>query len=891
MLNLRLIIKRHQIHYFCRKSRSFMRNRYLFLTSLMLIGLPFGKQLSAQATNPTPQSLPYSENFSSYNGSSTTYPAGWQGWIIPGGSTSSYTTGAASADQTVSGGTAASSGNGVYDFLGKIGWLNSGGTANGVATAIVTTGLSNITVNYTMMVIRDPFNGSNNTRINAAGLQYRVGTSGNFTDVQGTSYASSGVNQTSGTTPLNPANYSIVLPPQCDNQAVVQLRWISKDSLGGGSRPSFAVDSVSVSGSVNTGIPVSLSFSSNTGSEAAGSQITITATASSAVTANETVDLNVYGANITSGDYSLSNSTISIANGQTTGSVTLTVTDDALNELPEQLIVGIQNLSSGLSIGTPSTDTLTITDNDQFIDLASLGTPTALETFDQMDTVGTGLGTYPKGVYVYESGSGDSLYDAGNGSSFSGDSYSFGDNGSSERAFGSLTTGSISTIHLGAGLLNNTGSAIDKLVVSYKGEQWRTGGNAGGDSLYFEYSLDAADLNSGTWTAFSPLNFGALVFGGSSASLDGNLPANSLAFLDTITLSTPVLAGDTIWVRWRDQDVTGSDDGLAIDSLLFTPVLTPCPEPTQQVSNPAASNITSNSANLSWTNGNGTGRLVVVRQGQSVADMPMDGNAYNANPNFATVGTELGTGYVVYSGSTGNSVSIANLQPSTTYYVAIFEYDCNPEDYLTTSPALDTIVTPAACQAPSQAAGNITFANITNTSMDVSWTNGNGTNRILIAREGQAVADLPQNGTNYPANAQYGTTGTDLGTGYVVFNGTGNSVTVSNLLPNTTYHYLVVEYDCNPEVYGQASMLSDATTTNMSIDNNNKSQARIYPNPAKVGNIIQIDGIEGAWTLSDISGRTVRQNIQGQLATQGLQAGMYILHHSNGQAVRILLHK
>ncbi len=868
-----------------------MRNRYLFLTSLVLIGLPFGKQLSAQATNPTPQSLPYSENFSSYNGSSTSYPAGWQGWVIPGGSSSSYTTGAPSGDQSVSGGTASSSGNGVYDFLGKIGWLNSSGTANGVATAIVTTGLSNITVNYTMMVIRDPFNGSNNTRINAAGLQYRVGTTGSFTDVQGTSYASNGVGQTSGTTPLNPTNFSIVLPPQCDNQAVVQLRWISKDSLGGGSRPSFAVDSVSVAGSVNTGIPVSLSFSSNTGSEAAGSQITITATASSAVTANETVDLNVYGSNITPGDYNLSNSTISIANGQTTGSVTLTVSDDALNELPEQLIVGIQNLSSGLSIGSPSTDTLTITDNDQFIDLASLGTPTALETFDQMDTVGTGLGTYPRGIYVNESGSGDSLYDAGDGSSFSGDSYSFGTNGVAERAFGSLTTGSISTILLGAALQNNTGSTIDKLVVSYKGEQWRTGGNAGGDSLYFEYSLNATDLSNGTWLPFNALDFAAPIFGGSGTNLDGNLPANGQAFLDTITLTSPVLSGDTIWVRWRDQDIQGSDDGMAIDSLVFTPILTPCPEPTQQASNATSSNLTSNSATITWTNGNGTGRVVVLRQGQAVADFPVDGTGYTPNPSFGTAGSELGTAYVVYSGSAGNSVSVSNLQPNTTYHVAIFEFDCNPEDYLTTTPALHSFTTPSACPAPTQAATTLSFSSIANTSMDVTWTNGNGSSRLVIAREGQAVADLPQDGTNYPANAAFGTTGTDLGSGFVVYNGTSNWVTVTNLQPNTTYHFSVIEYDCNPEVYTTQALTGDETTTNLSINQQGENHLRVYPSPAKVGDIIRIDGIDGLWTLNDISGRTLRQNIQGQLATQGLQAGMYILRHSSGKAVRILLHK
>ena len=109
---------------------------------------------------------------------------------------------------------------------------------------------------------------------------------------------------------------------------------------------------------------VNLSVSSNTGSEAAATVITVTATASSAVTGNQTVDLGVTGTNITAGDYTLSGSTITIPNGGTTGTVTFTVVDDAVVESTETANLTISNPSSGIILGSTVTQNIDITDND-----------------------------------------------------------------------------------------------------------------------------------------------------------------------------------------------------------------------------------------------------------------------------------------------------------------------------------------------------------------------------------------------------------------------------------------------------------------------------------------------------------------------------------------------
>jgi hypothetical protein len=79
--------------------------------------------------------------------------------------------------------------------------------------------------------------------------------------------------------------------------------------------------------------------------------------------------------------------------------------------------------------------------------------------------------------------------------------------------------------------------------------------------------------------------------------------------------------------------------------------------------------------------------------------------------------------------------------------------------------------------------------------MTVSWTSGNGANRIVVAKSGSAVTGLPADGTAYTANAEFGS-GDTLGTGeYVVYNGSGNSVDVTGLSAEVTYYFTVFEYN------------------------------------------------------------------------------------------------
>lgn len=97
----------------------------------------------------------------------------------------------------------------------------------------------------------------------------------------------------------------------------------------------------------------------------------------------------------------------------------------------------------------------------------------------------------PLGWHLLETGTSrtnDGQYVANNGSSNAGDSYSYGANGSDNRSFGSLLSGTLSSI-IGAYFINNAGSTITSLEISYIGKMWRLGNNTGRlDRLEFSYS-------------------------------------------------------------------------------------------------------------------------------------------------------------------------------------------------------------------------------------------------------------------------------------------------------------------------------------------------------------------------------------------------------------------
>jgi hypothetical protein len=213
--------------------------------------------------------------------------------------------------------------------------------------------------------------------------------------------------------------------------------------------------------------------------------------------------------------------------------------------------------------------------------IVSQGVPVT-ENFNTLATSGTMNTLILPGWSLAESGGGardNEQYAADNGASNTGDVYSYGSTGSTERALGMLRSGTLVPT-IGAEFANGTGATINALEISYTGEQWRLGTTGRSDRIDFQFSMDANSLGTGIWADHDPLDFSSPVTTGTPGALDGNSAANRLMLTSTIT-GLNISPGDLFWIRWMDLDAAFSDDGLAVDdfSLTASGNAAPVPEP------------------------------------------------------------------------------------------------------------------------------------------------------------------------------------------------------------------------------------------------------------------------------------------------------------------------
>jgi predicted extracellular nuclease len=217
------------------------------------------------------------------------------------------------------------------------------------------------------------------------------------------------------------------------------------------------------------------------------------------------------------------------------------------------------------------------------VSLTTLGAAVT-QNFDTLaNTAGSTTNeTLPTGWYITESGSGardNDQYAVDTGGSNTGDTFSYGAAGSTDRALGGLQSGTLIPI-FGAQFTNNTGSTITSLDIAYTGEQWRIANTAAArdDRLDFQISTDATNLCGpdsgtcvGTYTDVNALDFtNPIKTAAAAGALDGNNAANRTALSTTIS-SLNIPNGATFWIRWTDLNASGADDGLAADNFSITP--------------------------------------------------------------------------------------------------------------------------------------------------------------------------------------------------------------------------------------------------------------------------------------------------------------------------------
>ncbi len=195
---------------------------------------------------------------------------------------------------------------------------------------------------------------------------------------------------------------------------------------------------------------------------------------------------------------------------------------------------------------------------------------------------------------------------------------------------------------------------------------------------------------------------------------------------------------------------------------------------------------------------------------------------------------------------------------------------------------------------PSTQATNIIFSLQNTTSLTVSFTAGSGTARLVSVNAGSPLLADPVNGQTYSGNANFGS-GSALGTGYIVMNGTAGTVTVTKLLPGTIYYVQIYEYAGTPgaEMYAtssatnnpnyqttlatqptvQANSLSFSNVTSNSLSlnfSNGNGTSRIIL--ARIGNQVNSVPVDGvSYTASNLFG-----------AGSQIGSGNYVVGIGNG---------
>ena len=191
---------------------------------------------------------------------------------------------------------------------------------------------------------------------------------------------------------------------------------------------------------------------------------------------------------------------------------------------------------------------------------------------------------------------------------------------------------------------------------------------------------------------------------------------------------------------------------------------------------------------INWTDGNGASRLVLAKAGGAVDAFPTDGLGYTNSATFGS-GTQIGTGnYVVHAGS-GPLATLSGLSRDVVYHFRVFEFNGSgvTANYNTNAAAGNPASSTTMAGTPGSNPTDLTLSAIGTNGFTVAWTKGTtGTNTLIVVRAGGNPAD-PSDLNSYTANPIFGS-GSNLGSSsYVVYNGTGSSVTVTNLAPGTSY--------------------------------------------------------------------------------------------------------
>jgi hypothetical protein len=362
---------------------------------------------------------------------------------------------------------------------------------------------------------------------------------------------------------------------------------------------------------------------------------------------------------------------------------------------------------------------------------------------------------------------------------------------------------------------NGSGGGINYLqsIAPLEGSAWTLAASPAAQPGNLTFNAITSTGLNGTFVAASPIPSGGYFGLRKAGSAVTDMPTDGVSYAagSTIGTSSVLFTGPSL--SFAEAGLSPSTtyfytifsygiagDPSTINYLTTAPLsnsqATVATPPTIQASGLTISGVTHNQMTLNWTSGNGARRILLAHASNAINANPVNGSAYTPNSMMGS-GSQIGVGnYVVYDG-TGISVTITAMSPSVMYYFESFEYNgtASTANYLTLYATGNPVSQTTLAAPPSTQTSSILFSSVSNAQMTLSWTSGNGSRRIILGHQNAAVNVNPGNGATYSSNSVFAS-GNQLGVGnYVVYDGVGNSTTITGLLPSTLYDFQSFEYN------------------------------------------------------------------------------------------------
>lgn len=314
------------------------------------------------------------------------------------------------------------------------------------------------------------------------------------------------------------------------------------------------------------------------------------------------------------------------------------------------------------------------------------------------------------------------------------------------------------------------------------------------------------------------------------------------------------------------------------------------------------------STTISWTNGDGAGRLVLIKEGSPVTFVPVDNTTYNADSDLFNLTPESDGSFIIYNGI-GDQVSIVNINSYSVYYVKVFEYTGGPgaEQYMTTSasgnPATfnsctTPVGTPLSLTVCSDEALNINLQNqVISVSASFQWSAAENLNVFGASTTIQSssfIQDILSSQSTTPEVVTYNVTpvnGACVGSQFnvevtlnpsptvditsntpIVSSGAATDIQLSNADPKVSFSWTVVPVF---EIQGEAAGSGNSIAQTL-VNNTGSSQFVSY-DIVPYSSVMNCSGSVNSTTVEVLSGPVIPVNSSDSLA-------LVTIYNTNGGA-------